>query len=104
MSPPRRRTIQIVPIRVMIGPSSEVTARLVADRLHGPLGQPMIIESRPGGGGEVAAKAGLCRDPDGYTLLYATSSYTLNTALGYAGYDFVKDFAPVALYGIRPSR
>lgn len=87
-------------IRVLIGPSSDVTARLVADRLHRAMGQPVIIENRPGGGGEVAAKAVSAADPDGHTLLYATSSYTLNTALQLAGYDFVKEFEPISLLGI----
>jgi tripartite-type tricarboxylate transporter receptor subunit TctC len=89
-------------IRVLVGPSSEVAVRLVADQLHPRIGQPLVIESRPGGGGEVAAKAVSTADPDGYTLLYATSSYTLNTAMGFAGYDFVNDFAPISLFGITP--
>jgi tripartite-type tricarboxylate transporter receptor subunit TctC len=88
------------PIRVIVGPSSDVTARLVADRLHPALGQPVIIENRGGGGGEIAAKAVSTADPDGHTLLYATSSYTLNTALGLASYDFANDFEPVSLFGI----
>jgi tripartite-type tricarboxylate transporter receptor subunit TctC len=88
------------PIRVLIGPSSDVALRLVAEGMHRSIGQPLVIESRPGGGGEVAAKAVAAADPDGYTLLYATSSYTLNTALHYAGYDFVNEFEPIALFGI----
>lgn len=88
------------PIRVLIGPSSEVTLRLIADRIQAVLGQPMIVEQRPGAGGEVAAKAVATAEPDGYTLLYATSSYTLNTALGFAGYDFEKEFEPISLFGI----
>lgn len=90
------------PIRVLVGPSSEVAVRLIGEKLHPRIGQPLVIESRPGGGGEVAAKAVATADPDGYTLLYATSSYTLNTALGLAGYDFVNEFAPIALFGITP--
>lgn len=87
-------------IRIVVGPSSDITARLVADRLHRSMGQPTIVENRGGGGGEVAAKAVSSSDPDGYTLLYATSSYTLNTALQYASYDFAKDFEPISLFGI----
>jgi len=87
-------------IRVLIGPSSEVTLRLFADRMHGVIGQPMVVEQRPGAGGEVAAKAVAAAEPDGYTLLYATSSYTLNTALGFAGYDFVREFEPISLFGV----
>jgi tripartite-type tricarboxylate transporter receptor subunit TctC len=90
------------PIRVLVGPSSEVANRLVGEKMQPRIGQALIVESRPGGGGEVAAKAVSSADPDGYTLLYATSSYTLNTAMGFAGYDFVNDFAPIALFGITP--
>lgn len=90
------------PIRVFVGPSSEVAVRLLADRLLPRIGQPLVVESRPGGGGEVAAKAVAAAEPDGYTLLYATSSYTLNTAMGLAGYDFVNEFEPIALFGITP--
>lgn len=87
-------------VRILIGPSSEVTARLIADRLQRATGQAFVVEGRPGGGGEVAAKAVSSADPDGYTLLYATSSYTLNTALELASYNFEKDFEPVTLFGI----
>jgi tripartite-type tricarboxylate transporter receptor subunit TctC len=90
------------PIRVLIGPSSEVAIRLVGEKFLQRVGQPLIVESRPGGGGEVAAKAASVADPDGYTLLYATSSYTVNTALGLATYDFVNEFSPIALFGITP--
>jgi tripartite-type tricarboxylate transporter receptor subunit TctC len=88
------------PIRIIIGPSSDVTARIIADRLHQPLGQAVVVENHGGGGGEVAVKTVSAADPDGYTLLYATASYTLNTALGIASYNFVKDFEPIALFGI----
>jgi tripartite-type tricarboxylate transporter receptor subunit TctC len=88
------------PIRVLIGPSSDVTLRLFAERMQGLIGQPMVVEQRPGAGGEVAAKVASAAEPDGHTLLYATSAYTLNTALGFAGYDFVKEFEPISLFGI----
>ncbi len=90
------------PIRVLIGPSSEVAVRLVADRLLPRIGQPLVVESRPGAGGEVAAKAVAAADPDGYTLLYGTSAYTLNTALGLAGYDLINEFEPIAQFGLTP--
>lgn len=87
-------------VRIIVGPSSDLSARVIAERLQQQLGQSFVVENRGGGGGEVAAKAVSSSDPDGYTLLYATSSYTLNTALQLATYDFVKDFEPVALLGI----
>src|SRR5262245_41367836 len=51
----------------------DVTARIVADRLAAALGQPFVIENRPGGaGGSVGAKAAAGAEPDGYTLLFST--------------------------------
>jgi tripartite-type tricarboxylate transporter receptor subunit TctC len=89
-------------IRIVNGPSPEAIPRLFADKLNKRFGTPVIVEARAGAGGEIAAKTVSTADPDGYTVLFSTSSFTLNTALGLAGYDFVKDFEPVALAGVYP--
>lgn len=90
------------PVKVVLAGSSDVTLRLFTDRMQESLGQPFVVDRKPGAGGEVAAKSVASARPDGYTLLYATSLYTLNTALGLAGYDIVKDFEPISLFGISP--
>lgn len=89
-------------IRIINGPSPDAIPRLVSDKLHKDLSVPVVVESRPGAGGEIAAQAVSSAPPDGYTILFATSSFTLNTALDLAGYDFIKDFAPVAFVGDYP--
>src|SRR3978361_2497299 len=66
------------PIRILVGfaagGSTDVTARLIAQALSERLGQPVIIENRAGAGGNIAADAAAKADPDGYTLLMATST------------------------------
>ena len=78
--------------------ATDVLARLVGDALGRRLGQPVIIENRPGAGGNIGARIGAKAPPDGYTLLMApTSIYAIAMTL-YArpGYDVVRDFAPVS--------
>src|SRR5215211_8471174 len=87
-------------IRLIVGPSPDAITRIFADRMQKHWGTPVIVEPQPGAGGDIAAKAVSSADPDGYTLLNATSSFTLNTALQLANYDFVKDFEPVAMINL----
>ncbi|MCC6887976.1 MAG: tripartite tricarboxylate transporter substrate binding protein [Hyphomicrobiales bacterium] len=89
-------------VRIVNGPSPEAIPRLFSDRLNKRWGAPVIVEARSGAGGEIAAKTVSSADPDGYTILFATSSFPLNVALQTAGYDFVKEFAPIALVGTYP--
>jgi tripartite-type tricarboxylate transporter receptor subunit TctC len=62
-------------------------------------GQPVVIEARTGAGGQIAATTVASSDPDGHTLLFATPSYTLNTAMKTASYDVVRDFDAAGLIG-----
>jgi tripartite-type tricarboxylate transporter receptor subunit TctC len=82
-----------------------VLARLVADRLSPPLGQPIIVENRPGGaGGTVGAKVVSGAEPDGYTLLISqVGALTISPSI-YQGADadIAKSFAPVALVAVSP--
>lgn len=89
-------------VRIVNGPSPEAIPRLFSDRLNKKWGVPVIVEARSGAGGEIAAKTVSSADADGYTILFATSSFPLNVALQTAGYDFVKEFAHVALVGTYP--
>ena len=90
------------PVRMVVpftpAGATDVLARLVGDALGRRLGQPVIIENRPGAGGNIGARIGAKAPPDGYTLLMApTSIYAIAMTL-YArpGYDVVRDFAPVS--------
>ena len=87
-------------IKIIVGPSPDVFSRIVAEHLQQTWGQPVIVEPRPGAGGKIAASAVQNAAPDGTTLLFATPTYTINTAMKLASYDLLKDFSPVALSGL----
>jgi tripartite-type tricarboxylate transporter receptor subunit TctC len=84
---------------------ADVMARLIADRLAAALGQPVIVENRPGGaGGTVGAKAVAVAEPDGHTLLF-TSPGPLTTSAAIhrnLDYDPIKGVAPVATIAVSP--
>jgi len=89
------------PLRIVVpfapGGSTDIVARLVADRLAAAVGQAVVVENRAGAAGNIGAEAVAKSAPDGYTLLMATTGVmAINNAL-YAsiGYDAAKDFAPV---------
>src|SRR4051794_38028884 len=69
-------------IRVVVGPGPDIVARLFAPAMSEVLGQQVVIEPKPGAGGVIAAQTIATAQPDGYSLLLATASYTINTALG----------------------
>jgi tripartite-type tricarboxylate transporter receptor subunit TctC len=91
------------PIRMVVtfaaGGSSDVLARAVAKAMSDGLGQPIVIENRPGAGGSIGTEAVARAAPDGYTLLFGTiGTHGIGPAL-YKNlrYDPVKDLAPVGL-------
>jgi tripartite-type tricarboxylate transporter receptor subunit TctC len=88
------------PVKIVVGPSPDVFSRIVAEHLQEAWKQPVVVESKPGGGGKLAVAAVTGARPDGHTLLFATPTFTLATAMRLATYDFVKDFAPAALMGV----
>jgi len=89
-------------IRVIVGPGPDIPARLFGPKITEALGQQVVIEPRPGAGGVIAAQTVATAPPDGYSLLLATASYTINTALQTSPYDMRKDFAPVMLATTAP--
>jgi tripartite-type tricarboxylate transporter receptor subunit TctC len=89
-------------IRVVVGPGPDITARLFGAKITDVLGQQVVIEPRPGAGGTIAAQAVASAPPDGYTLLLASASYTINTALGQSPLDLGRDFAPIGLLATVP--
>jgi tripartite-type tricarboxylate transporter receptor subunit TctC len=88
------------PIRIIVGPSPDIFSRIIAEHLQDAWGQAVVVEPRPGAGGKLAANAVSTAAPDGYTLLFATPTYTLNTAMKLASYDLMKEFEPVAIIGL----
>lgn len=90
------------PIRVVVGPGPDIVARLMAPKMTEVLGQPIVVEQRPGAGGVIASQTVSSAPPDGYMLLQATASYTINTALQTSQYDLGRDFAPVGRVSTSP--
>jgi len=78
------------------GGSADITARLISRWLSERLGQPFIIDNRPGGGGNIATEAVVSAPPDGHTLLLVGTSHTVNATLyDKLNFNFVRDIAPV---------
>jgi tripartite-type tricarboxylate transporter receptor subunit TctC len=89
------------PVRIIVsvapGGAADFSARLAGQWLSERLGQPVVIENRPGGGGNIATAAVLGSPPDGYTLLLAVVSNAVNATLySKLSFDFLADSAPVA--------
>jgi tripartite-type tricarboxylate transporter receptor subunit TctC len=95
------------PIRVLIGfgpgSAADILARLVGKRMEVSLGQPIIVENRPGNSSMIAAEAVARASADGYTLFMATIANTLNPAETKSNFNLDKDLAPIALLGIVPN-
>jgi tripartite-type tricarboxylate transporter receptor subunit TctC len=89
------------PVRWIVGQaagsSSDIAARLMGQWLTERLGQPFVVEDRPGAGGNLGTQAVVSAAPDGYTLLLINVQNTINAALyDKLGFDLVTDIAPVA--------
>ena len=90
------------PVRIVVGFAagsvSDLTARVIGQKLGAALGQPFVVEVRPGAGSNVAAQSVVRAPKDGYTLFVATSSSTIRSpAAATFNFDFAADLAPVAL-------
>ena len=86
------------------GAGPDILARYIADGLSRSLGQPIVIENRPGGQNIIGAQAAARSVPDGYTFFYATTAAMVTNAFTFKTlpYDPEKDFVPVALVGRSP--
>lgn len=86
------------------GGSSDVLARALSDKLSESLGQPVIVESRPGAGATVGAAYVAAAKPDGYTLLMGTVHHAIATSVyKKLPYDFEKSFVPVTTIALIPN-
>jgi tripartite-type tricarboxylate transporter receptor subunit TctC len=88
------------PVRLIVGVAAgganDTVARLVAQTLSERLGQPVVVENRPGAGGNIGLEAAANAPPDGHTLLFATSANALSASFyDKANVNFARDIAPV---------
>ena len=96
------------PVRILVGFSpggfTDVLARLLAQKLQERLGQPFVVENKPGAAGTIAADAVAKSKPDGYTLLMGHSNSNSIAPALYPKlpYDVVKDFTPIAMVASTP--
>jgi tripartite-type tricarboxylate transporter receptor subunit TctC len=88
------------PVRIVVGfaagGTGDLLVRLLGQWLSERLGQPIIVDNRPGGGGTISAEAVVRAPPDGYTLLQVGTSHVVNTTLYKLDFDLIRDIAPVA--------
>ena len=95
------------PIRVVVpwppGQATDLAARMVSERLVPMLGQPLVVDNRPGAGGVIGAEAASRTQPDGYTLLAGSSGpISISPNVQKVPYDPVKDFSPISLIALNP--
>jgi tripartite-type tricarboxylate transporter receptor subunit TctC len=97
----RAQTYPSRPVRIIVtfaaGSSSDIIARLMGQWLSERLGQPIIVENRPGAAGNIGTEIGVRAPPDGYTLLMALSVNAINASVyDSLPFNFIRDTAPVA--------
>jgi tripartite-type tricarboxylate transporter receptor subunit TctC len=96
------------PIKLLVGASAggttDTMARAIAEPLSTQFGQPVLVENRPGAGGNIAAEAVARSAADGYTLLVSFTSHTINATLyPKLPFDPIADFTPIAMISTVPS-
>ena len=95
------------PIKVLIGfgpgSAADILARLVGKQMEVSLGQPIVVENRPGNSSMIAAETVARAPADGYTLFMATIANTLNPAETKSNFNLGKEMAPITLLGTVPN-
>lgn len=84
------------------GGGSDFTSRLIAEKLTARLGQTMIVENKPGAGGNLGAEAAIKSPPDGYTYLTISGSYTINAILHKPSFDSLNDIVAIGQFTDEP--
>jgi len=99
---PTRPLTLVVPFSA--GGGADMVGRILGQKLAASLGQSVVVENRPGAGGNIGAEAVARADADGYTLLLTSSAFVINPSL-YAKipYDAVKDFRPISQPALLPN-
>jgi tripartite-type tricarboxylate transporter receptor subunit TctC len=91
------------PIRLVVpftpGEGTDILARVIAVRVSESLGQPIVVDNRPGAGGTIGFETVAHANPDGYTLIIVNSNYSGTSAIVKLSYDPVNDVEPIILIG-----
>jgi tripartite-type tricarboxylate transporter receptor subunit TctC len=95
------------PIKVIVGYAAggavDIVARTIGQSISGSLGQPVVVENKPGAGTNIAVKATITAEPDGYTLMMAANALAANMSLYQpAPFDAERDLVAVSLIGRVP--
>jgi tripartite-type tricarboxylate transporter receptor subunit TctC len=99
---PSRNITAIIPFAA--GNANDITARIVFEQLSKQLGQPIVIEGRPGAGGTIGVGQAARAEPDGYTILFHSATFSASYVTRKTlPYDTLNDFVAVAPVGISPS-
>lgn len=99
---PSRPVHMIVPFPP--GGSTDVAARVIADKLAAAIGQPVVVENRAGAGGVLGTTLVSRADPDGYTILLAANQVsTMHLVIKDIKYDLLRDFAPITRVSTQPN-
>lgn len=103
----RAQDYPIKPIRMVVpfppGGATDILARILGQELNEGLGEPVVVDNRPGAGGNIGARLAAKAPTDGYTLFICAVGVTISPSIySKLGYDPVKDFAPVALVASVP--
>jgi len=87
------------PVRIVVpvpaGGGVDSIARIAGEHMRGTLGQPFVVDNRPGAGGSIGADIVAKATPDGYTLMVSSSSFVTNAAVRKVPYDPIRDFQPI---------
>src|SRR5260370_9750239 len=85
------------------GGGSDFTSRLVAEKLSLRLGQTVLVDNKPGAGGNLGAEAAIKAAPDGYTYLTISGSYTINSILHKPSFDSLADIVAIGQFTDEPT-
>jgi tripartite-type tricarboxylate transporter receptor subunit TctC len=96
------------PVHVVVpypaGGPNDIIVRLIGGKLSQALGQPVVVENRPGAGGNIGTDSVAKSAPDGYTLVsVGPGALIINPLLGKVPYDTLRDFAPVTIMAVAPN-
>jgi tripartite-type tricarboxylate transporter receptor subunit TctC len=102
-APACAQTYPSKPIRMIApfapGGGTDVLARFIATRLAESFGQPIVVDNRPGAGGNIGAEMTVRAEPDGYTLIIVSATYAATSAYRPPPFDPINDITPIILLG-----